>query len=184
MDNLTAHLAAMLTAAKKKAAEAAKRKVINPQTVTAALPTSRVPKGTSLVSFPYLLKNSLKMHPDAANSADVKVIAIAKKEFKSGAKGIVTQTLTDLPQYKQPHKYQQVFRCPVDYKGKVCECPAIVANCSCPRFMFTWNWVLWAKHASVLNAINQAPDITNPAKLIAGCKHICKTMIAINRRKM
>ena len=176
MDNFTAKIIQVL-AEKKKAP------IVDPRRVAAKLPNSRVPKGDSLVSFKYLLSNAIKYQPDEANSEHVELRSINKKQFKNGSIGVITTTLTDLPNYAQPHKWEQVIRCtPASYRGRVSECENIVFNCSCPRFTYTWNWVLWAKSASVLNATNEPPDITNPRKLIGTCKHGIISLQAIRKR--
>jgi intein/homing endonuclease len=126
-NNFTANILKVL-AAKKKTPDAN----INPMQVTMKLPTSRVPKGNSIVSFKYLLKNAIRYQPDEANSEHVELRSLRKVTFKNGAKGVVTTTLTDLPQYNKPHKWEQVIRCtPADYTGKIVDCPGIVFNCNC-----------------------------------------------------
>jgi hypothetical protein len=180
VDNVTAHILNVL-AAKKKTSQT----IVDPRRVAIALPNSRVPKADSVVSFKYLLMNSIKYQPDEANSEHVTLRSLAKKNFKNGSIGAVGSTLTDLPQYRQKHKWDQTLRCtPASYRGKIIDCPSIVFNCSCPRFTFVWNWVLWAKSASVLNATNEPPDITNPRKLIGGCKHAIIFLQAIKKRGM
>ena len=157
----------------------------NPTRTAIALPRSRVPNMQSIVSFKFLLKNAIKFFPDEQNAEDVKLRTLSKLKFKNGAKGIQASTVTDLPNYQKPHVYKQVIRCtPAGYTGKVVDCQAIVFNCSCPRFTFTWNWVLWSKHASVLNAINSSPDITNPQRHIGSCKHGIVVMRAVKARGM
>jgi intein/homing endonuclease len=165
VDNLTASILAALNEKKKK-----KAAPTNPAQVRVGLPKKRVPEGDSIVPFIFLLKNAIKYQPDEANSEHVDLQDIKKVKFKNGAKGVITHTLTDLPQYKNKHRYEQVVRCtPADYTGRICDSPSIVFNCSCLRFLFTWNWSLWARHASVLNATNEPPVITNPRHLLGTC---------------
>jgi len=179
MDKFTTAMLKVL-AAKKNAKPAT---AVDPLRARVKLPAGRVPIADSIVSFNYLLKNSIKYQPDEENSELVQLKTIKRKSFRNGAVGLISSTLTDLPQYATAHRYEQVFRCtPVSYDGKISDCPSIVANCSCPRFTFVWNWVLWSKSASVLNATNQPPDITNPRHLIGGCKHLIVAMKAIKKR--
>ena len=176
-DNVTAHILAVLAAKKKQA------KIVDPRRVAMALPTSRIPTKDSIVSFKYLLQNAIKYQPDEANSEHVELRSLAAKRFKNGAKGVITTTLTDLPQYKTTHKWTQVLRCtPANYNGKITDCEGIVFNCNCPRFLYVWNWVLWSKSASILNATNEPPSITNPRHLIGACKHGIISLQAIKKR--
>src|SRR5271154_2377711 len=103
--------------------------IVDPRRVAIKLPTKRIPDADSVVSFMYLWKYSKKYQPDEANSEHVELGSIMKKQFKNGAKGIISTTLTDLPEYKTIHRYQQVFRCtPATYDGKIVDCPSIVVN--------------------------------------------------------
>jgi len=178
VNNFTANILNVVAAKKKP-------KIIDPRKVAIPLPTSRVPKEPSIVSFKYLLANAIKYQPDEANSEHVTLQSIQRKAFRNGAKGIVTSTLTDLPQYKKLHRWEQVYRCtPADYQGKVVDCGGIVYNCNCPRFLYTWNYTAWSKNASVLNATPEFPSITNPRGLIGGCKHIVVSMLSIRKRNL
>jgi hypothetical protein len=178
MDKFTTAMLKVLSA-KKSAAP----KAVDPYRVSPKLPSSRIPISDSIVSFNYLLKNAIKYQPDEENSELVEFQNVKPRTFRTGAKGLITSTLTDLPQYNTVHRWEQVFRCtPVDYTGKISDCPSIVFNCNCPRFTFVWNWALWSKNASVLNATNQPPDITNPRRLLGTCKHGIVAMKAIKKR--
>ena len=177
MDNFTATLLKVLASKRNPP------KIVDPKKVAIKLPSTRVPKEDSIVSFKYLLTNAIKYQPDEANSEHVKLGSLSKKTFKNGSIGIVGSTLTDLPQYNTIHKYQQVLRCtPASYGGKISDCEGVVFNCTCPRFLYTWNWALWAKSASVLNATNDPPDITNPRRLLGTCKHGIIFLQAIKKR--
>lgn len=51
----------------------------------------------------------------------------------------------------------------------------VKADCSCFDFRYRWDWVLSQKDASDrLQAIDQAPNITNPTHHLSLCKHLVK----------
>lgn len=131
-------------------------------------PGTKTPDGEkrklSTVTFARLFANASVT--DAKYAPDVHILKIRPYAAKDGF-GVRTITLDEKP----PRKWNQIVIAqdglPI-YKTKHIWC-----SCSCPRWMFYWEYAASLRNATdIIYGNGDPPVFTNPSSRVSSCKHI------------
>lgn len=118
--------------------------------------------------------------PDAVNSRFVRCTSIKKDRTHGGYK---IMTTTRIPGEDAREHFQSVKPVDPDYSGPISQCPAVLVDCTCKRFLFQWEYALAHRGAAqILRGNGKPPYVKNPRLIPACCKHLLRGLLNLKVR--
>lgn len=107
-----------------------------------------------------------------------KYVAIKSVQIHKTKPLIKFTTVTREPGQDPRIHVQRIYAADSNYKGRLCECPALKIACDCGNALFMWEVSDALKGAADIIYSNGAfPIITNPSLRPGCCKHIFKDLM-------